>query len=135
MLTDCAQKLRMHLCTFFLLMYNRPRLRSSSAYVKACRVCPLFYPGLIEPPKAARGHATHLDGEFLNVTKNKITTRRAHHLRNELQWPHEEYCSRAQTRHRPRAQPTHVADVDRHSVDVYGLQLHSCFCERYWYSD
>ncbi len=28
--------------------------------------------GRIEPPKAARGHATHIDGIVLNVTKFRI---------------------------------------------------------------
>ncbi len=28
--------------------------------------------GRIEPPKAARGHATHIDGIVLNVTKIRI---------------------------------------------------------------
>ena len=27
--------------------------------------------GLIKPPKAARGHATHVDSEIHNVTNNK----------------------------------------------------------------
>ncbi len=30
------------------------------------------YQGRIEPPKAARGHATHKDGIVLNVTKFRI---------------------------------------------------------------
>ena len=29
--------------------------------------------GLIKPPKAARGHAMHVHGKILNVTKNKCT--------------------------------------------------------------
>ena len=28
--------------------------------------------GLIEPPKAARGHATYIDIEILDVTKNRF---------------------------------------------------------------
>ncbi len=31
-----------------------------------------LYGGRIEPPKAARGHATHIDGVVLNVTKFRI---------------------------------------------------------------
>ncbi len=31
-----------------------------------------FCQGRIEPPKAARGHATHIDGIVLNVTKIKF---------------------------------------------------------------
>ena len=32
-----------------------------------------YYQGLIEPPKAARGYATHTDGEIQHVTKFKFT--------------------------------------------------------------
>ncbi len=31
-----------------------------------------LYQGRIEPPKAARGHTTHIDGIVLNVTKFRI---------------------------------------------------------------
>ncbi len=31
-----------------------------------------LYQARIEPPKAARGHATHIDGIVLNVTKFRI---------------------------------------------------------------
>ncbi len=31
-----------------------------------------LYQGRIEPPKVARGHATHIDGIVLNVTKFRI---------------------------------------------------------------
>ena len=31
-----------------------------------------YYQGRIEPPKAARGHATRIDSEMLNVTKHRI---------------------------------------------------------------
>ncbi len=32
----------------------------------------MYYQGCIELPKAARGHATHIDGMVLNVTKFRI---------------------------------------------------------------
>ncbi len=32
----------------------------------------ILHQGRIEPPKAARGHATHIDGIVLNVTKFRI---------------------------------------------------------------
>ena len=31
-----------------------------------------FRQGRIEPPKAARGHATYIDGKMLSVTKYRI---------------------------------------------------------------
>ena len=39
---------------------------SSSTAVHACTQ------GRIEPPKAARGHATYIDGKMLSVTKYRI---------------------------------------------------------------
>ena len=33
----------------------------------------MYGQGLIEPPKAARGHATRADGEIQHVTKFKFT--------------------------------------------------------------
>ena len=32
----------------------------------------MFNQGRIEPPKAARGHATYIDGKMLSVTKYKV---------------------------------------------------------------
>ena len=32
-------------------------------------IYPVYYQGLIEPPKAARGHVTCIDGEVLRVNK------------------------------------------------------------------
>ena len=33
---------------------------------------PAWMQGRIEPPKAARGHATYIDGKMLSVTKYRI---------------------------------------------------------------
>ena len=43
--------------------------------VSECCYCDDYYnQGLIEPPKAVRGHACNVDGEILHVTKNNAST-------------------------------------------------------------
>ena len=42
--------------------------RSASVSVCEIRIVK-FYQGLIEPPKAARGHVTYIDSKILHVTK------------------------------------------------------------------
>ena len=49
---------------------NVPNIRISYRYI--CTVFYVYYQGLIKPPKAARGHATHVDDEILNVIKFRI---------------------------------------------------------------
>ena len=53
-----------------MMLMNKPELTAMHTY--GLRLGLQLGQGRIEPPKAARGHATYIDGKMLSVTKYRI---------------------------------------------------------------